>query len=52
MAVVGLERISHQVSEDVGVVEVYAIVYGQNCPINFAFNVSLSTSDGSAGNGH
>ena len=50
-AVVGLERTFYNVSEDDGVVEVCAIVYSPNfkCPINFAFNVKLSTSDGSAG---
>ena len=33
-------------------VEVCAIVYSPNiiCPIEFAFNVNLATSDGSAGN--
>ena len=53
MAVVGLERTLYQVSEDVGVVEVCAIVYSPNgnipCPIDFAFDVILSTSDDSAG---
>ena len=50
-AVVGLERTFYQVSEDVGVVEVCAIVYSPNvtCPIEFPFNVNLTTSDGSAG---
>ena len=50
---VGLERTLYQVSEDVGVVEVCAIVYSPNgnipCPIDFAFDVILSTSDDSAG---
>ena len=38
--------------EDVGVVEVCAIVYSPtiDCPIAFPFDVGLSTSDGSAGN--
>ena len=53
MAVVGLERTLYQVSEDVGVVEVCAIVYRPDgnspCPIDFAFDVSLSTNDNSAG---
>ena len=53
MAVVGLERTFYSVSEDVGVVEVCAIVYqpdsGITCPITFPFDVSLSTLDGSAG---
>ena len=50
-AVVGLERMFYQVREDVGVVEVCAIVYSPTivCPINFPFNVSLSTSDNTAG---
>jgi hypothetical protein len=47
-AVVGLERTFYQVSEDVGVLVVCAIVYSPNnsipCPINFAFDVNLSTS--------
>ena len=51
--VVGLERTLYQVSEDVGVVEVCAIAYHPNsnisCLINFAFDVNLSISDGSAG---
>ena len=52
-AVVGLERTLYSVSEDVGVVEVCAIVYSPiiDCPIAFSFNVSLSTSDSTAGIG-
>ena len=51
MAVVGLERTFHRVSEDVGVVEVCPIVYEPNgtCPISFSFDVILSTSIDSAG---
>ena len=56
MAVVGLERTFYQVSEDVGVVEVCAIVYIPNgnipCQIDFTFDVSLSTSNDSAGDEH
>ena len=63
MAVVGLERTFHQVSEEVGVMEVCATVYSPNniipCPINFAFDLSLSTindgfssSNGSEGDEH
>ena len=57
VAVVGLEKTFYKVSEHVGVVEVCAIVYSPNCsipcPINFAFDVSLSTSnEGSAGDEH
>ena len=53
MAVVGLERTSYTVAEDVsgGVVEVCSIVYSPNltCPIVHPFEVSLSTDDGTAG---
>ena len=51
MAVVGLEKTFYQVSEDVGVVEVCAIVYSPAivCPIKFPFTVTLNTTDGSAG---
>ena len=51
MAVVGLEETFYQVSEDVGVVEVCAIVYSpvNDCPIAFPFQVRLTTRDGSAG---
>ena len=50
-AVVGLERTFNQVSEDVGVVEVCAVVYSPEiaCPIAFPFDVRLRTLDGSAG---
>ena len=48
---VGLERTFYQVSEDVGVVEVCAIVYSPeiDCPIAFPFDVRLRTLNGSAG---
>ena len=53
-AVVGLEETFYRVSEGVGFVEVCAIVYSPNgnlvCPIDFAFEVDFSTSDGNAGN--
>ena len=53
VAVVGLERTAYTVTEDVVVVEVCAIVYSPSpnntCPINFPFDVRLSTSDGTAG---
>ena len=47
----GLEVTFYQVSEDVDVVEVCAIVYSPtiDCPIEFPFDVRLSTRDGSAG---
>ena len=49
----GLERTLYSVSEDVGVVEVCAIVYSPtiDCPITFSFDVSVSTSDSTAGIG-
>ena len=45
VAVVGLEETFYRVSESVGVVVVCAIVYSPNisCPIEFPFNVNLST---------
>ena len=47
----GLERTFYNVSEGVGVVELCTVVYEPNitCPIEFPFNVSLSTPDGTAG---
>ena len=50
-AVVGLERTIHSVSEYVGVLELCAIVYSPSvdCPIEFPFDVSLSTSENTAG---
>jgi hypothetical protein len=49
-AVVGLEETSYTVSEDVGFVNVCAIVYSPSidCPIEFPFSVGLSTRDGLA----
>lgn len=53
VAVVGLERTTYTVMEDVVAVEVCAIVYSPSpnntCPINFPFDVRLSTSDDTAG---
>ena len=53
MAVVGLERTFYQVSEGVGYVLVCAVVIrpdeNTDCPIGFAFEVELSTINGSAG---
>ena len=50
VAVVGLERTFYQIPEDVGMVEVCVIVYNSTgnvpCPINFKFNVNLSSSSG------
>ena len=50
-AVVGMERKFYQVSEDVGVVEVCAIVYRPefDCPIEFQFDINLIITNGSAG---
>ena len=50
-AVVGLERTFFNVSEDVGQVELCAVVYRPDlvCPISFPFIVSLDTSNGTAG---
>ena len=41
---------TYQVSEDVGVVEVCAIVYSPSgiCPITIPFDVALSTLDGTS----
>ena len=51
VAEVGLERTIYQVSEDDGVVEVCVVVYSPviECPIQFAFEVRLSTTNNSAG---
>ena len=50
---VGLERTLYQVSEDVGAVNVCAVIkfYSSNvdCPVPFPFDIKLSTGDGSAG---
>ena len=48
---VGLEETFYQVSEGDGVVVVCVVVYEPNisCPIEFPFDVMLSTIDGSAG---
>ena len=50
-AVVGLEQTFFRVSEDVGVVELCAIVSSPviDCPIKFPFEVQLYTCDGTAG---
>ena len=48
--VVGLEQSLIQVSEDVGMVEVCAIVYSAiDCPTEVPFDVKLATRNGSAG---
>ena len=47
----GLERIILTVSEDAGVVELCACVFEPDidCPIEFPFNVILSSTDRTAG---
>ena len=47
----GLERRVYTVSEDDNVVEVCAVVLlpSGGCPVEFAFNITLETGDGSAG---
>ena len=47
----GLERTFYSVSEGVGVVDLCAVVHEPNitCPIEFPFNISLSTANGTAG---
>lgn len=51
VAVVGLESSVYMITEDMGLVEVCAILYSPNitCPVEFPFTVNLSTSDGTAG---
>ena len=53
VAVVGLERTFYNVSESVGTVEVCAVVLSPDesieCPVDFPFNVSLSTNRDTAG---
>ena len=51
MAIVGLEESFYQVSENMGVVTVCTVVNstGISCPIDYLFEVKLSTKDGSAG---
>ena len=52
VAVVGLEQILFNVSEDAGVVELCAVVYQPaniECPIAFPFDIHFATSDDTAG---
>lgn len=51
VAVVGLERTFYSISEDVGVMELCIVVIFPNitCPIEFPYDVILSTIDGTAG---
>ena len=48
----GLERTFYSESEDVGLVEVCVVVYmplqDLDCPINFPFDIQLSTADNTA----
>ena len=50
-AVVGLESTSYSVLEEMGTVEVCAIIYSPviDCPIAFPFDIGLTTNNGSAG---
>lgn len=50
-AMVGLERTLYTVSENVGVVEVCAVVFSPDisCPIGFPFIVNIFTSPDTAG---
>ena len=50
-AEVGLEKTFYQVSETDGVVVVCVVIYEPDisCPIEFPFDVMLSTIDGNAG---
>ena len=49
-ATVGLEQILFREMEDVGVIELCAVVFGPDihCPIKFPFNVHLYTAAGTA----
>ena len=51
VAVVSLERTFYSVSEDVDVVEVCALVSSPRveCPIEFPFEISISSGDNTAG---
>ena len=52
VAVVGLERTFFEVSENVGVVELCAVVYQPvniECPIAFPFDVCLTTREDTTG---
>ena len=51
VAELGLERTFYQVSEDDGIVEVCAVVYNPviECPIQFSFDIRLTTTNDSAG---
>ena len=47
----GLESTSYSVLEEMGMVEVCAVIYSPviDCPITFPFDVSLTTTNGRAG---
>ena len=47
----GLESTAYSVLEEVGMVKVCAIIYSPviDCPTTFPFDVSLTTTNGSAG---
>ena len=48
--IVGLEDTSYTVNEDVGHVDVCALITNsESCPLQFVFNITLSTRDDTAG---
>ena len=51
MARVGFEQTFYPVTDNIGTVEICAVVYEPaiDCPIEFDFNVTFETCDGSAG---
>ena len=55
VAVVGLDKTTYLADEGVGQVEVCALVHSSSsrsadCPANFSFEITVASSDGSAGN--
>jgi len=50
-ATVGFEETVYEANEASGMVEICAVVYEPNvdCPVEFDFNVTFQTRDGSAG---
>lgn len=54
MARVGFEETFYQADETSGTVEICVVVFEPviNCPIEFDFNVTFETRDGTAGNAH
>ena len=54
VARVGFEETVYQTDETSGTVEICVVVFEPNisCPIEFDFNVTFETRDGTAGNAH